>query len=252
MQTPHQTLTRTQTQSIAEARDLVSLAARSIEALRTAGQRLPASAALADERAWLAAATRRVEQQVLELQAAIAAAGALPEFEPERRARGQALFEAWIDSVEALLVGISSQISANSPLIEVLFPHQKFDRLRRGGPWARAYLAELERRRRMAYVVRLAGEPEYAFLATLLARFDDAKTALEQHEQPPVLSPDELSASRNAVFVAADAVWASLHQARLLADAALLGHPGWFDELGLDVRPKKRGTRSAPSGADVA
>jgi hypothetical protein len=251
MQTPHQTQARTQTQSIAEARDLVSLAARSIEALRAAAQRLPASSALEDERAWLAAAARRVEQQVLELGERLGAAGALPEFEAERRARSQALFEAWVDSVEALLIGISSRVSANSPLIEVLFPHQKLDRLRRGGASARAYMAELERRRRTAYVLRLANEPEYTFLSELLARFDDAKAALEQHEEPTPLSAEELAASRNSVFVAADALRASLHQARLLADAALVGHPGWFDELGLDVRPKKRAARSAPSGADI-
>jgi hypothetical protein len=249
MQTPHPIHVRTQTLDIAEVRELVSLGTRSIAALRATSQRLPS--ALEDERAWLAAAARRVEQPLLGLEAAIAQAGALPEFEAERRTKGQALVAAWVDSAEALLIGISSRLSAQSPLIEVLFPHQKFDRLRRGGAFARAYLGEIERRRRTAYVLRLASEPEYTFLSELLARFDSAKAALEQHEAPPLLSPDELAASRDSVFVAADALRASLHQARLLADAALLGHPGWFDELGLDARPKKRGARSAPSDADV-
>jgi hypothetical protein len=52
------------------------------------------------------------------------------------------------------------------------------------------------------------------------------------------------------VLVAADGLRNALHQARLLADAALSAHPGWFGELGLDVRPKKRSARNAASSAD--
>jgi hypothetical protein len=174
----------------------------------------------------------------------------LPEFEAERHAQRQALFDAWVDSVEGLLVGISSQLSANSPLIEVLFPHQRFDKLRRGGTAARAYMSELERRRRTAYIVRLAGEPEYEFLRVLLGRFDDAKVALEEHEQPITLSADELTALRNSVLVAADALRGVLHQARLLADAALSAYPGWFGDLGLDAKPKRRGVRSFAADAE--
>jgi hypothetical protein len=249
MQTPTQTQAQPQTQTIAEARELLTFATRCTQALREAGQRLPASPELADERTWLAAAVRRVERQATLVVTAIAGATALPEFEAERRAQGQALFEAWVDTAESLLVGISSQVSANSPLIEVLFPHQKFDRLRSGGASARAYMGELERRRRTGYVVRLAGEPEYVFLRPLLARFDEAKAALEDHEQPIALSPDELQALRQAVLRAADALRGVLHQARLLADAALAAYPGWLGELGLDARPKKRAARA---GADLA
>jgi hypothetical protein len=239
-----------QTQSIAEARELVSFATRCVEALRSAGQRLPPELELEEERTWLGAAARRVEQHVAGVDRAIAAAVALPEFAVERQAQRQALFDAWVDSVEGLLVGISSQLSANSPLIEVLFPHQRFDKLRRGGTAARAYMSELERRRRTAYIVRLAGEPEYEFLRALLGRFDDAKVALEEHEQPITLSADELTALRNSVLVAADALRGVLHQARLLADAALSAYPGWFGDLGLDAKPKRRAVRSFAANAE--
>jgi hypothetical protein len=241
-----------QTQSIAEARELVSFATRCVEALCAAGQRLSPEPELEEERTWLGAAARRVEQRMAGVARAIAAAVALPEFEAERHAQRQALFDAWVDSVEGLLVGISSQLSANSPLCEVLFPHQRFDKLRRGGTAARTYMSELERRRRTAYIVRLAGEPEYEFFRVLLGRFDDAKVALEEHEQPITLSADELTALRNSVFVAADALRAVLHQARLLADAALSAYPGWFGELGLDAKPKKRAVRSSAADAEPA
>jgi hypothetical protein len=168
----------------------------------------------------------------------------LPEFEAERQAKARALFDAWIDAVEALAVGISSHASPQSPLLEVLFPHQKFDKLRRGGSAARAYLTELERRRRTSYIVRLSGEPEYDFLPALLGRLDAAKLAVEDQERPPELGEDELGALRESVFVAADGLRAVLHQARLLADAALSAHPGWFGELGLDAKPRKRAARA--------
>lgn len=242
--------TPAQTQSIAEARELVSFATRCIQALGAAERRLLPE--LEDERAWLAAATRRVERHAAAVERAMAAALALPEFEAERDAQRQASFDAWVDSVEGLLVGISSQLSPNSPLIDVLFPHQKLDKLRRGGAAARAYLSELERRRRTAYILRLAGEPEYEFLRALLGRLDDARAALAAHEQPITLSADELGALRASVLVAADSLRAVLHQARLLADAALSAFPGWLGELGLDAKPRKRAAKGSAVDADPA
>jgi len=234
-----------QTQSIAEARELYAFAARSIEALRAAEQRLPGGPDFEEERAWLAAAARRVEREASRVADALAGAIALPEFEAERQARARALFDAWIDAVEGLALGISTRVSPQSPLFEVLFPHQKFEKLRRGGASARAYLVDLERRRRTAYVVRLSGEPEYDFLPELLSRLDAAKLAVEAQERPPEHDAAELDSLRQDVYGAADGLRAVLHQARLLADAALSAHPGWFGELGLDAKPRKRATRAS-------
>jgi hypothetical protein len=233
-----------QTLSIAEARELHVFATRCIDALRAAEQRLPVGSEFEEERTWLAAAARRVEREASRVDEALAGAIALPEFEAERQVKARALFDAWIDAVEGLAVGICSHVSPQSPLLEVLFPHQKFDKLRRGGSATHAYLSELERRRRTSYVVRLSGEPEYDFLPALLARLDAAKLAVEEQARPPELGDDELGALRESVFVAADGLRAVLHQARLLADAALSAHPGWLGELGLDAKPRKRAARA--------
>lgn len=240
---------QTQTSTIAEARELHAFALRSIEALRAAEQRLPGGPDFEEERGWLAAASRRVERAAKHVSEALASAIALPEFEAERQARARELFESWIDAVEGLAVGISSRLSPQSPLLEVLFAHQKFDKLRRGGNAARTYLSDLERRRRTAYVVRLSGEPEYDVLPPLLARLDAAKLAFEEQERPPALAEDDLTALRDGVYCAADVLRAVLHQARLLADAALSAHPGWFAELGLDAKPRKQ--RSARPAAET-
>ncbi|HTV25135.1 MAG TPA: hypothetical protein VMG12_40855 [Polyangiaceae bacterium] len=240
---------QTQTSTIAEARELHAFGLRCLEALHAGEQRLPRGPDFEEERGWLASAARRVEREAQGLSAALAGAIALPEFEAERQARAKELFESWIDAVEGLAVGISSRLSPQSPLLEVLFQHQKFDKLRRGGNAARAYLTDLERRRRTAYVVRLSGEPEYDVLPPLLARLDAAKLAFEEQEQPPALAEDELAALRHGVLAAADGLRAVLHQARLLADAALSAHPGWFAELGLDAKPRSK--RSARPAADA-
>lgn len=236
---------QSQTLSIAEARDLHSFAVRSIDALHAAARRLPGGPDFEEERAWLAAAARRVAREAERVGEALAGAIALPEFEAERQAQARALFDEYVDAVEGLAVGISSRVSPQSPLLEVLFPHQKFDKLRRGGSSARAYLSEIERRRRTSYIVRLSGEPEYDFLPPLLARLDAAKLAVERQEQPSELAEDELAALRQGVYLAADGLRAVLNQARLLADAALSAHPGWFGELGLDQKPRKRSARAA-------
>jgi hypothetical protein len=94
-------------------------------------------------------------------------------------------------------------------------------------------------------VVRLAAEPAYTFLPPLFARVDDARSELASHEQPNPLTQPELDALRAAVLAAADALSKALAQARLLAEAALLEHPGWLGELGLDAKPRKRSVRAA-------
>jgi hypothetical protein len=242
-----------QTQTIAEARDLVSFAHQTLEALNLAEQRLAAVPELAEELTWLASAARRVRQGVAAVDAALLGASALPEFEAEQKARGAALFEEWVNAAESLLVGICSNASANSPLIEILFPHQKFEKLRRGGAAARTFMLELERRRRTAYIVRVSGEPEYAFMTPLLERLDAARVALEAHEEPNPLTPEELGELRASVLRPADELRGTLQQARLLAEAALFAHAGLFGELGLDVKPKKRAARTATtSGAESA
>jgi hypothetical protein len=239
------------TQSIAEAKDVVAFARPFINALGRAVERLEVEAREEeDERGWVVAAARRVGAAIAHVDVTLGQAGQLPEFESERRAKADARFVAWVDTVEGLLVGISSNASPNNPLIEVLFPHQKLEKVRRGGAQGRSYMAEVERRRQLSYVLRLAAEPEYAFLLPLLARFDEAKRELEQQEQPLELTEPELTALRHTVFFAVDALRPILTQARLLAEAALTAHPGWFAELGLDAKPKRRVTRSVVSTSE--
>lgn len=250
-------MTQTQTQTIAQAQDLVAFAAQMLARLYRAEQRLRADEAgaanseprsrgaesqsgIRDEARWLGDAQRRVVLACEETWSALVRARPLPEFEAEHRAKGQALLTGWVNSVEGLLAGITEHVSIHNPIVEVLFPHQNFEKLRRNAAQAREYKTDFERRRATTYVVRLAGEPEYAFLPPLLARVDRARAALAAHEAPSRLSADELESLRAPVLESADALDAALAQARLLARAALIGREEWIAELGLEDKPRRR------------
>jgi len=231
-------------QSIFEARELVTFAGEFIEALRRGDARLE-ELALVEEREWVAVAIRRVSDERASTESALATALPLPELEAERQVNARASWQAWVDSIEALLFGIIDHVSAGNPLIEVLFPHQNFDKVRRAGGPGRTYMTEFERRRSTSYVLRMATEPEYAFLPSLLASVDDARARLAVDEAPPTLGAIELDALRHTVLEVAGALSRALAQARLLAEAALMTSPGLLTELGLDAKPRKRSVRAA-------
>lgn len=233
-------------QSIFEARELVTFAGEIIEALGRGEARLE-ELSLEEERAWLCAANRRVRHELERTRSALDTALPLPELDAERQTQARASFQAWVDAVEGLLFGITAHVSAGNPVIEVLFPHQKWEKLRRGGLAARSYMTDFERRRATSYVLRMATEPEYAFLPPLLARVDEARARLALDEAPTTLGAVELDALRHTVLGVAGSLERALSQARLLAEAALLTLPGLLNELGLDAKPRKRPARTPPA-----
>jgi hypothetical protein len=232
-------------QSIFEARELATSAGETIAALRQGEARLREQPALEEEREWLAAAIRRVSRELGSTEGALGMALPLPELEAERQTKARASFQAWVDSVEALLFGITAHVSGGNPVIEVLFPHQNFEKVRRAGTAARSYMSDFERRRATTYVLRMATEPAYAFLPPLLATVDEARARLAVDEAPITLDAVELDALRRSVLDAAGALGHALSQARLLAEAALMTSPGLFTELGLQAKPRKRPARLA-------
>lgn len=237
-----------QTQTIAEAQDLVAFAAQILDGLHRAEERLAAlnetggdgQEARLDELRWLQDAQRHLILACEKAWSALVRALPLPEFEAERRAKGQALLASWVNAVEGLLSGITAHVSIHNPVVEVLFPHHKFDKLRRSAAQARAYKSEFERQRTSTYVVRLSGEPEYAFLPPLLERVDRARAELAAHEAPAPRPEAELDALRTDVLSCADALRDTLARVRLLSEAALLTHSEWLAELGLDTKPRRR------------
>lgn len=230
--------------SIQEAQDLYEFAQQTVARLGDATARLDAlDGAGPEERGWLEVATQRLSKQLASVQAALAEAAPLPEFASARKVKSETLSNAWADALERVFDGIVENVSANGPLIEALFPHQRFATLRRPGTAAHNYWLEFERRAESSYVKRLCGDPEYQFLLPLLDAARASQQSLREAASPRPLPEAAATALRNAVSLAAERLELALRQARSLCDAAFAGTPASISELGLDAKLKRRAPR---------
>lgn len=234
--------------SIQEAQDLTTFATHTTERLALAIARLenePASRQ--EERRWLEVAAQRVSVALESVRAALLEAAPLPEFATARKAKGEALANAWADAIEGVFDAVVANVSANGPLIEALFPHQRFASLRRPGSAAQNFWLEFERRADSAYVRRLCGDPEYSFLPPLLEAAKASERAVREAASPRPLPEAQAEALRVKVSAAAEKLELALRQARSLAEAAFAATPSTVAELGLDAKPKRRAARSEPA-----
>jgi hypothetical protein len=231
--------------TIQEAQDIRALAIQTIERLTRAAARVAELRLVpAEEHGWLEVATRRVSEGLARVDAALGEATSLPEFESKRKLNSEALSNAWADAIERVFDGIVANVSANGPLIEALFPHQRFAALRRPGAAARNFWLEFERRSESSYVKRLCGDAEYQFLRPLLDAAKSSERELREAASPrpiPGARADEL---RAAVSVAAEGLELSLRQARSLSEAVFAETPIVISELGLDAKLKRRPPRA--------
>jgi hypothetical protein len=234
--------------SIQEAQDLVTFAMQTLERLSLAVSKVdPSSDDLLEERSWLAAASSRIAATVDDTQTALHEAAELPEFAGARKLKGEALSNAWADAVEGVFDAIVANVSGNGPLIEALFPHQRFAALRRPGASAQNFWLEFERRSESAYVRRLCGDPSYEFLPPLLDAAKDTERKLREAISPKPVPAPKADKLRERVSAAAERLELALRQARSLIEAAFAITPSVVAELGLDAKPKRRVQRSEPA-----
>jgi hypothetical protein len=234
--------------SIQEAQDLATFAAQTRERLTLAAARFNAEHdAPAEERAWLEIATHRVKGGLESVQAALLEASPLPEFASVRKVTSETLSNAWADAIEGVFDAIVANVSANGPLIEALFPHQRFASLRRPGSAAHNFWLEFERRADSSYVRRLCGDPEYQFLPPLLEAAKASERAVREAASPRPLPEAQAEALRANVSSATEALELALRQARSLTEAAFAATPSAVSELGLDAKPKRRAVRAEPA-----
>src|SRR6186713_2673328 len=138
--------------SIQEAQDLTAFGSQTVERLAVASARFAsAHDEPTEERGWLEAATRRVTGALEAAQQALLDAAPLPEFAGARKVKSEALSNAWADAIEGVFDAIVANVSANGPLVEALFPHQRFAALRRPGSSAHNFWLEFERRAESSY-----------------------------------------------------------------------------------------------------
>lgn len=231
--------------SIQEAQDLTAFALQTIERLATAQARFDlAHDEPTEERSWLEAAKQRVTAGLERVQAALLDAAPLPEFASARKVKSEALSNAWADAIEGVFDAIVANVSANGPLVEALFPHQRFATLRRPGSSAQNFWLEFERRAESSYVRRLCGDPEYAFLPPLLEAARTSERSLREALSPRPLPEARALELREFVSIESQALELALRQARSLVEAAFAATPTLVSELGLDAKPKRRTQRA--------
>jgi len=231
--------------SIQEAQDFTAFALQTLERLTAAKARFDSSHdEPTEERRWLEVASERVASNLENVQRAIAEASPLPEFASARKVKSEALSNAWADAIEGVFDAIVANVSANGPLVEALFPHQRFATLRRPGSSAQNFWLEFERRAESSYVRRLCADPEYSFLPPLLEAARRSERSLREALTPRPLPEARALELREAVSVATQGLELSLRQARSLVEAVFAATPALVSELGLDAKPKRRAPRS--------
>jgi hypothetical protein len=234
--------------SIQEAQDLVTFATQMLERLALAVGKLdPSSDDLLEERSWLAAGSSRVSARLEDTTTALHEAAELPEFAGVRKLKGEALSNAWADAVEGVFDAIVANVSGNGPLIEALFPHQRFASLRRPGAAAQNFWLEFERRSESAYVRRLCGDQSYEFLPPLLEAAKETERNLREAMSPKPMPAPKAEKLRERVSAAAEKLELALRQTRSLIEAVFAATPSAVSELGLDTKPKRRVQRSDPA-----
>lgn len=232
--------------SIQEAHDFSAFAAQTLERLARASASLSEQeeADVAAEQSWLAFSSERVETALAGVRAALEEAQPLPEFASQRKVNREELANAWADAVEAVFDTIVANVSANGPLVEALFPHQRFATLRKPGNSAQNFWKEFERRADSSYVKRLCADPDYEFLAPLLEKARESEQRVRELVTPKPLPEDEQLVLREKVSIAVEQLELAVRQARSLVDAAFARTPALVSELGLDAKPKRKTQRA--------
>ncbi|HET9933981.1 MAG TPA: hypothetical protein VFQ35_24930 [Polyangiaceae bacterium] len=223
---------------------------RLVNRLESVAARLTDSPLGGEERGWLAAAARRLSASIPAVRAAIETSLDLPELKALRAERLTGLEQAWVGSVRELFGELEKRLGANSPLIEALFPHLRFDRIERPGAAQRAFRAEVSTRRTSTYIQRMSADPEYPFLAGLLEPVERAERALAAFESSAPPGEEELLRLRAEVVEAGQGLSRAQRQARALAEAALIDAPELFTELGFDAPARRRSARPEASVND--
>lgn len=235
------------------AYDLLTFAEGHLQRLAKVGDQLADHRAMKSERAWVAQAADLMERALSPAKELKANAHVLPELAELREELAMQRQGLWVDALERLLAGITFHAGSRAPLIETLFPHQKFPQLRKAAKESvTQYWADLDRRRKSSYAQRMLGQADFAFAAPVLEQVDAAYTAWLESGGPVSTPSDVIVAVRGELVRAGEALELAIRQSRLLAEAALAAEPDAYERSGLSAKPKRRSAKAPASAPLVA
>jgi hypothetical protein len=231
--------------SALDASDVLIFGQALLEKLEQAQTRIGGQAELGDEKRWLSQALERLDSQLGPTREALRRARALPELVDIRDELAAEHQNAWVDALEKLLAGVTFHASSRAPIIEALFPHQKFATLRRATSDAvSAYAAEFERRASSSYVTRMMAQDDYGFLRPVLDEVRKQYAEWQQTFDAPKPSAEAAAKLVEAIVTSANALDLAIRQSRALAEAALCPLEGVAEALGLFAKMKKRAAKT--------
>lgn len=233
-----------------EAFDTLVHAEATLGRLREAQKRI-ARKQLEEEKQWLQTAVDRLTAALTPLEGLAMKSAQLPELEAVRGDLAKSLQNAAIDAVERLQAGITFHGGPRAPVLEELFAPYKLAPLRRAAKDEfEKFTGSFGKRLRTQYVKRILSGDDYAPVQPAVAAVTGAFDAWRAAFAPEPLPEAEADKLRAQLTVAADTLAQPLHQARLLAEAALVSVDGAFAELGLAAKPKKRAAAKAAAATE--
>ncbi|MBI5543223.1 MAG: hypothetical protein HY901_05005, partial [Deltaproteobacteria bacterium] len=220
--------------STIEAYDLVRFADHLQERLAAAQGELSPKRGLKPEKDWLAAAAALLTVGREPTAGLLEKVRGLPELVEVRDEYASEFQGLWVDALERLHAGITFHAGNRDPIIEALYPHQKFPALRRADKeGVLDYAKELERRLKSSYVSRLLAQPAYAFAGPVLEVIAAASAKWQSAFVGEGMGEEQAGELRKELISNAKKLDLAVKQARLLAEAALAPVPGMFEEQGL-------------------
>lgn len=230
------------TPSLLDAYETLSVTATLADRLAAAVGKLGKTKGNADEKLWLAAAEARLAPLRGVHGELLRRAVRLPELEAVRGDFADGLQHHVIDLIEKLFAGITFHAGSRSPVLETLSAKLKLPQLRRvDAPQFDKFCIDFEKRLNGSYMKRQLSSDDFAFARPVLEQLKAAIADWRAAGAPPPFDDEtQAAALAKELRAAAKAVELAMKQARLLAEAALAPLDGAFEELGLNVKPKKR------------
>ncbi|HEY3452726.1 MAG TPA: hypothetical protein VGK67_40650 [Myxococcales bacterium] len=236
-----------------EAYDLVRFADQLQDKLVHAGEELAQKRALKSEKEWLTAACALLKAAREPTTGLLEKVRGLPELSEVRDEYAAEFQGQYVDALEKLVAGFTFHTSAKDPIIEALYPHQKFPALRKAEREAvDEYQKDLEKRAKGTYVARQLGQPNYAFAPAVLQAIAAAHAKWQTAFAGLGMPEDEAAELRKELVADAKKLDLAVKQAKLLAEAALAPVNGMFEEMGLASKPKKRTPKAAKPAKEEA
>ncbi len=236
------------TRSLLDAFDVVVHSETLLANLRKAQQTLGKKQQLTDEKQWLTAGVERLAAAREGKKDLALKTSRLPELESVRGDMAKALQHQAVDAVERLQAGITFHAGPRAPVLEELFGHLKLPALRRAfAEDFEKFIASFSKRLKTQYVRRIFSDPDFTFALGAVEQVTVSFASWRDAFSTERLPEAEEAALREQLMAAADELEAPSHQARLLAEAALMSLGVAFAASGIGAKMKKRALAKAPA-----